>query len=467
MIGCYCRVSTLEQATEGYSLDAQKAKIEKYAEFVGRKIFNYYIDDGYTGSNIHRPALQQMLQDIKIGRISTVVIYKLDRLSRSARDILNLVDLFQSYNVGLYSLSENIDLSSSFGRAVLTVAAAFAELDRESVIERLVMGKDQRLRSGYILCLNPAPFGYKHNPQTKGYEIVEKEAEIVRDIFDKYIQGYSFRKLNDYCAEKYKHPYFSNSMSCKPIIHRFMYTGFFDYKGEIIKGKNFDSIIPLETFYKAQDALKAHRSEPKRDTSPYLLTGLVYCAKCGNRYVGTCKKYTQKTKTHTNVYVYNLYGCTARIKRDKNYHPAICDNMKYRAEELDKLVLDRAIALKFNGFTDGDLVNGALENLVHSNIDLKSRKEKLLDLYMDGILTKDTLNDRLKVIDKQLENNETLIESEKLKFKAVPTTIIDFVKEKHSQLATAPKAEQRRILQLLIKEILVEDEKIIINWRVE
>lgn len=279
----YERVSTLEQALEGYSLGAQDDKLTKHAEYMGFEIFNRYIDDGYSGSSLNRPAIQRLISDIESGNVNIVLIYKLDRLSRRVKDVLELVELFERHKVTLYSLTENIDLSSPFGRAALKMAATFSELERENIIERTAMGRVAKIKNGFYSCHGKAPFGYDFDPVAKAFAINKLEAEIVRDIFERYICGYSLRKLNDYCAEHYCLPYFNNEMACKSIIHRPIYAGYIDFKGELVTAKNIEPIISLDTFLEAQDCAKAHTRQHMHDNLPYLLTGLLYCAKCGDR----------------------------------------------------------------------------------------------------------------------------------------------------------------------------------------
>ena len=115
----YVRVSTLEQAQEGYSVSVQKEKLTQYANAQSYDIAGIYSDEGFSGKDLFRPAMERLLNDVKAGKINIVLIYKLDRLSRHVKDVLELVELFDKFNVTLYSLNENLDLSSPFGRAAL------------------------------------------------------------------------------------------------------------------------------------------------------------------------------------------------------------------------------------------------------------------------------------------------------------------------------------------------------------
>ena len=200
----YVRVSSLEQATEGYSVSVQKEKLLHYAKAQGYEIVDIYSDEGFSGSSLSRPAVERMIGDIKLGKVNIVLIYKLDRLSRRVKDVLNIVEMFEKYNVALYSLNENIDLSSPFGRAALKMSATFSELERETIVERMQMGKSARARTGKYSCPGRPPFGYIHDKANDRFLINEAEAEAIRKIFDLYInQNFSIRQQYFYCKEAY------------------------------------------------------------------------------------------------------------------------------------------------------------------------------------------------------------------------------------------------------------------------
>ena len=126
----YVRVSTEAQAEEGYSIEAQKERLEAFCVARGIKNYEFYIDGAYSGSNIERPELYRLIEDVKSGKITHVIVYKLDRLSRSQRDTLYLIeDVFNPNSVDFISMEENFDTSSPIGRAMLGILSAFAQLE--------------------------------------------------------------------------------------------------------------------------------------------------------------------------------------------------------------------------------------------------------------------------------------------------------------------------------------------------
>lgn len=467
----YTRVSTLEQANKGFSLDAQREKLSAYAKSQGYEIFDVYEDDGYSGKDLVRPAVTRLLEHIKAHLVDVVIVYRLDRLTRRVRDIIELLDdVLEPNGVKLYSLHEQIDVSSPFGRAALKINATFSELERETITERMVMGKEQAIRSGKWLAPGKKlPFGYRKNPTTNFYEVIPEEADMVRKIYDLYLQGYSIRKLYEYASANFNHPYFSNPMCCKALLHRSMYAGYISYKGSLYKGKNFDPIIDYESYLRVQEQMKKNTTVKKHDCSPYLLTGLVVCAECGNRYVGKLYKNYQTLANGTvKDYSHRVYGCAARLKRDKTYHPAKCTNKIYEAEELEKAVEAHVRALKFGSFVPGTVVSGIVDRLKMELASLKNKREKVLDLYMEGLIGKDTYAERVSDIDKNIEKQSRIIDNEEQKIKSSPTLTIDYVKELHSKYDSLSHNEKRNFLSLVIDHItLSKDNGIVIKFKVK
>lgn len=145
----YVRVSTEEQAEQGYSIDVQKERLIAFCKSQGWEDYKLYIDDGYTGTNTNRPALKRLIRHIEAKKVHTVVVYKLDRLSRKQKDVLSLIeDVFEKNNVAFASSSEKFDTSTAFGKAMIGILAVFAQLERDMIIERTTSGRRQKISKG-------------------------------------------------------------------------------------------------------------------------------------------------------------------------------------------------------------------------------------------------------------------------------------------------------------------------------
>ena len=182
----YTRVSTAMQV-DGYSLDAQKDKLRKYAEYQELTIAGEYSDEGFSGKNIQgRKAFQQMLSDIQEGKdgVSYVLVFKLSRFGRNAADVLNSLQTMQDFGVNLICVEDGIDSSKDAGKLMISVLSAVAEIERENIRSQTMAGRVQKAKEGKWNG-GFAPYGYK---LVNGeLEIAEDEAEAIRAIFDRYI----------------------------------------------------------------------------------------------------------------------------------------------------------------------------------------------------------------------------------------------------------------------------------------
>ena len=146
----YVRVST-ENQLENYSIEEQISRLKSYCAAKDMILLKIYTDGGYSGGNTDRPALKQMLADIKTVNVDAVLVYKLDRLSRSQKDTLTLIeDEFLAHDVDFISINENFDTSTPFGKAMIGMLSVFAQLEKDQITERFTMGRIGRCKAGYF-----------------------------------------------------------------------------------------------------------------------------------------------------------------------------------------------------------------------------------------------------------------------------------------------------------------------------
>ena len=192
----YSRVSSEEQAQHGISVEAQRTILEGYAAMTSRQI-RIYEDAGYSGKNTSRPALQQLLAECRSGSVSAVVVWKLDRLSRSLRDTLTIIeDILQPRGITLVSVTESIDTSTPSGRMMLNLLASFAQLEREQDSDRVVMAhkhlaRDCKYLGGHV------PLGYRIDAD-KHYQLDPETAPAVRRVFEMYLSRSGYSPILDY-----------------------------------------------------------------------------------------------------------------------------------------------------------------------------------------------------------------------------------------------------------------------------
>lgn len=178
--GLYVRVSTDRQAIEGESLEEQEQRLREFCRQRNWNIVKVYCEEGQSPKDTNRPKFKELLKDVESGVINTVIVKKLDRLSRSIIDFESIYHFFESRNVDLVSLHENFDTTTAMGRAVIRIVMVFAQLEREQTSERTLDVLEHRAKEGLWNGGYP-PFGYDLND---GHLVVNpKEAEIVRTIF--------------------------------------------------------------------------------------------------------------------------------------------------------------------------------------------------------------------------------------------------------------------------------------------
>ncbi len=475
-VAIYVRVSTQEQAREGYSIGEQIERLEKFAEAMGWTIYKIYTDAGFTGANTDRPALKELIQDVKDGKVEKVVVYKLDRLSRSQKDTLELIEgIFLKNNTEFVSMTENFDTSSPFGRAMIGILAVFAQLEREQIKERMTMGKDARAKEGKWKG-GKCPIGYNF---IDGELVVDEfTAMQVRELFQVFNDGMPLRTIERLFNEKgYKNQYGVNwstrqmrrTLDCK------IYIGLVKHKETWYKGTH-EPIIDLETFEKAGEILHERQKKFKEsgikagisNQSTYL-GGLLHCSHCGGRY----SKYTTGSRQSG---LYHNYGCYSRHKKVKNMiKDPNCKNKYYRIDDLDDIILGEIKKLVL----DPSYIHEVKENqqvtdedskkikIIRDQIkDIDSQISRFLDLYGIGRYTVKQLDE--KIIPLEEQKNKLNVQLEALEDDTESLSeeqTIEILNTFDEVIEKGDFDEIRDLITSLIKRIDIDNEDITIFWK--
>ena len=181
----YVRVSTQEQAQQGFSLDAQQETLENYAKALGYEIHKIYRDEGKSAKDMNRPEMTKMLKDAEAGKFSAIFIYKLDRFSRSIKDLILTIDKLKEWGIDFVSLQDRIETTSASGKLMFHIIGAFAEFERNIIGDRTRFGMERKAREGGFI--TKAPRGYKIID--KKLNIDEEKAKEVNQIFLNFLNN--------------------------------------------------------------------------------------------------------------------------------------------------------------------------------------------------------------------------------------------------------------------------------------
>ena len=473
MIALYCRVSTREQAKEGYSIGEQQERLKKYCDAMNWKSRKLYVDAGFSGGSIERPALKKMIRDIKDGKIEKVVVYKLDRLSRSQKDTLVLIeDVFLSNGVDFVSMSENFDTGSPFGRAMVGILSVFAQLEREQIKERMMMGNEARAKEGKY-CGGCSPIGYDYiNGELK---LNDFEALQVREAFELILENMSPRRIAKIFNEKGYRTKFGawSGDRVRYVLKSPLYVGRVKYAGEYFDGIH-EAIVSEETFEDAQKILekrfeevKANRNAGKATT---YLGGFLICGRCGAKYT---KQLQLSKRSDGSYYRYHYFVCNSRNKkRAESVRDPHCKNKNWNIEKLTNIIFDeiRKLSLDPNYFEEirDDSIQEDKRSILEAEIEkIDAQLSRVMDLYILENIPLQTLEVKTNELNEQrlkLEEELDSLEeeaSEKLSKEEAEEIFQNF----DAIIKRANFEEIRSVLSALIEKIVLDGEDIEIHWR--
>ncbi|MGC6177503.1 recombinase family protein [Lacrimispora sp. 38-1] len=475
----YIRVSTQEQATEGYSIQEQTERLKKYCEAHDWTVVKVYTDPGFSGANMDRPALKQLFSDIQKGSFNTILVYKLDRLSRSQKDTMYIIeDLFLKNGIDFISMNENFDTSTPFGRAMIGILSVFAQLERDQIKERLMMGHVGRAKTGLWNGGQKPPIGYDY----KDGELIinEYEAMQVRLIFDLFINGLdgeqvSMNTIAKHMQERYTNRYSSwnKKAAIGLILKNPLYTGMIKYGGVFYPGKH-EPIVSNETFEIAQKKYDTYiKNFSKSQRNPFqgrnLLSGLLYCGHCGARYYTALSTRTRKSGEKAR---YAYYACYSKYNVPKMKKADSCQNLTYKRDVLNQRIIDEICGLQLNpeevmrlrevSIPETDNTSEIIQNRIS---EIEKQAEKLLDLYQHGLFDIEKISSRMEELNAERDKLQSDLE-----FKKVPAPQVN-VKQALEIIQSAADVfqygspdEQQALVRSLINKIIIDNDNIEIHW---
>ena len=404
-VAIYIRVSTKKQV-DGYSLDAQKERLEKLCETNGYVIYKIYADEGKSGKNTKRPAYQEMLEDMRQGKFDKIIVTKLDRISRSLIDLEELIQELQKHNCSFETASEKIDLDSSIGVMFVRLLGIFAQFERERITER-INDTFEEMVSQCRAITGTQPIGYK----VENGKVVKNpdEEAMVYDFYDTFEKNHSLRRTTVYMNEKYG---FQKKLTgYRKILTNTHYYG--SYKGN----DNYcEPYITKERWDRLKALVKHKNIKAYNIKRFYLFGGLLIDTNCGNKLSG-------HSSVKPNGKEYYSYRCNRRTlgsgcKTEKNV-------LEWKMEEYLLEHLDRHIKDYFNSL---DITykqkNITKKNTAKELAELKEEQKRLNMIFRKGNIKEveydkeyDKLNKKIKELEaepvqKDTTNLEELIKTD-------------------------------------------------------
>ena len=393
--GLYPRVSTDDQVREGFSLDEQEKEMKKLCMYKNYQIYKVYREEGVSAKNMNRPKFQEMIQDLKDGKINRIIVYKLDRLTRSIQDLEVICKLIEKYHCSLDSVSEEINTDTATGVFFIRMTTILAQLEIERTSERTKFGLKGAAKNGHFC--GKAPIGYRKI--NKELVIDDLESEVVKEIFDDYVNGLSVctitKKLNNKNALNRNW----RTTTIDRMLSNYIYCGDYLYgkRAKNMKPIHLENICPAiidkETFKMVQTQKERNLKNYTRKHT-YVYMQKIVCSKC-NKIMGGSSS-TSKNKP-TQIY-YKCNCCNTRINEKKIEKPL----MLFPNDMLDYYLL---IDNNFKSFFNEDL-NIEIDKYNKMLDKCNKKLKKIKEAYLDDLIDKEEFITEEKAVKSQINDLE-------------------------------------------------------------
>ena len=392
----YVRVSTEDQSRFGHSLDEQESSINRLCEYKQYPIYKIYREEGESAKTMNRHKFQEMISDLKDKKFNKIIIYKLDRLTRSIVDLENICTMLESYNCSLESVSEEINTGNANGRFFVRMLTILAQLEIERTSERTKFGLIGAAKKGHVS--GQPPLGYTKKENSKEIVIDEAEGEVVKRIFGLYLDGLSVCSICKLFKEENVLNRRWPTTTIDAILSNKLYIGCIEF-GKKNDGEKeiFEDVVPAiidkVDFEMVQRRKQKNLKNFKRKLT-YMFMQKIVCPNCKKIMGGSSS--TSKTKDKHLYYL--CHSCGLRISEKRIEKPL----MKFLNDMLDFfLIIDNSFKPTLNKDTENDI-----KKYKKIEKDLKEKETRIKKAFVDGILEANTLKDELKEIERELEHTE-------------------------------------------------------------
>ena len=405
LCGIYMRVSTEDQAREGFSLPEQKERLEAYCKFNGYKIVEYYTDAGISAkTGNHRPEYDRMLEDGKQGKINMIIALKLDRITRSTRDWETLMDYLEKYNINIAFVNDDINTTTANGKMVSRIMMSVSQNEIERTSERTIIGLEGAIKQGHIPAR--APLGYKHIDKKLVPDPLTKD--IVIRIYNLYFEGLTYNTIAKlFNKEKVLDKTNWKDTSILKIITNVI------YKGDYIQGKTtrnqryFPDVVEPIVSKELWDSCQVQKKKNQRNymrSQTYIFLQKLKCPKCERILAG---------------------GASHKIKADKWYYYYRCEKCRGNIREHE--IEDSIKELLSDIFEYDSVVNEfflpVLQNKIHNPkedfekeiTNLNNKKIRIRKAYVDELFTEEEYKEETNIIENKIKDlQKKILENEQV-----------------------------------------------------
>ena len=469
----YCRVSTQEQAKEGFSIAAQKKTLTSYCRSKNWQVCRIYCDEGISGKSTNRPAFKELLADARSNLFTVALVWKINRFSRKNSDLLNTVEYLKENNINLISCSEQFDSSTPSGKLMLSMLGSIGEFERDTIVENIKFGMIERAQQG--LFNGGTILGYD---MLNGKLIVSvEEALTVCRIFNLYLSGHGYKSIQNILtleSKKTKNNYHFQISSIRRILKNPIYAGYITYNktmklnnrtvkcdSPVFAVGNHVSIVSKEDYDAVQEIINS-RSQSYMRSNSYILSSILKCPVCGG-------KMTSHTINKRKIGEYYRYYICLNYKSHGN---CICTSNSINAD----LIEDQVIGCLEYFIMQNKIAKDIYDNILKisrarnpeesTEVNTLEKKVSILDktrckyfkLFEDNLLDACVFSERLKLINDDIENITARINILKYNLSSDVGTIsidnfYDLLKNFKSLFQSLNSSTKKRILLSLIKEV--------------
>lgn len=403
----YVRVSTNMQVEDGYSLDGQIERCKAYAVSQGWEVVFIYIEEGESAKDMKRPELQKLMEDAENGVFDVLLVYKLDRLTRSSRDLHTILDKFDRLGIKFRSATEIYDTTNAMGRLFISIVAALAEWERANLAERVRFGMETLVQDGKWHG-GPVPEGYTWDGEMM--HIVPEEERVLRELRRVYMAGNGFGATGGHLnsrgfLRRGGRPW--NQFGVEYVLSNPFYAGKMKYGSKKKNGKyankkkdeqvdviwsdtNFPTIFTWDEYVEHTDRMKRRQFYGTSKNTSYWFTGVLRCSRCGKSI------YAKPKKTPNGTVI--LYMCSGRTKFMQ------CDLPTLRQNVAEKLIMEYISGIQLV-YSEVAAADEKQQNQAEDNEDrlkdlqkqlsqILARKKKWQYMFAEDMITESEFRDR-------------------------------------------------------------------------